>query len=308
MIIDAHCYLSRELPPAELLRVMDEGGVNRTVLFAEAFEPPPAEVPTRLLLSALGPICRARYNRLVEKRDPCPEAGPSDWCGTADRPDNEGVAEAVAAHPDRFIGFVFVNPADPQHPDIMELYLESGFKGVKVHPWLHGFNVERELFLAAKRCGELGVPVLLHLGGSRPTGLSVIDLADRLPATSFILAHAGLPYYSALWRAARLRPNIYFDLSGPYMSAELLRVVASNVPPGRLLFASGGPHGLRLPEGGHSYSAVRSWIEALPLPGAALEAILGGNLRRILSLDDDAWRREEVRARLVGASGTPGDR
>lgn len=287
MILDSHCHLAAELGPAELIRVMDDGEVDRAVLVAEAVEtlPPTPGEPLGFgpgfLASPLGLLGRLRYRLLVQ--DGRLKVGRA-WYRTVAAPDNETVASAVRANPDRFIGFAFVNPLDPGHLDAVDRYLASGFRGVKVHAWFHRFSLTRGLGPVAERCGEHGVPMLLHLGGSRRTGLSVLELADRFPVTNFIVAHAGLPYYVPLWRAVRTHPNLYFDLAGPYMSADFLRVVARHVPPGRLLFASGSPYGLRTPDGGHSYARLKGWVRDLGLGKEAEKAVYGGNLARLAGL------------------------
>lgn len=313
MIVDAHCHLSAELPATELVRVMDEGGVDKAVLLAELLEPgetvtaprPRRPFPgltqsggvgvysgraarepdlgslvsTRTLLSPLHFLERTRYAGAVQ--DGCLNLGPSRL-RIRHEPDNGPVEEALRAYPDRFLAFVTVNPQDPSSTDVVGRYLAKGFSGVKVHAWYHGVDLVRQLYRSARLCGRAGRPVLLHLGGTYRTGLAVIELANRLPATNFILAHAGLPYYHDLWQAARTHPNLYFDLAGPYMSAELVLHIASRVPPGRLLFASGGPVGLRRADGGHSYSKVRYWIDLLQLGGEARKAVLGENLLRLI--------------------------
>lgn len=301
MLVDAHCHLTPDFGPSALIRAMDEANVERAVLVAHTLDSvspgglPPALIG-RLLTPYLNPIGRYQYSRKVR----------NGHLLTADRrldilptPDNDAVREAVRACPDRFIGFALVNPADPGHLKVVERHFSTGFRGVKVHAWHHRANLLRSIDPLARACGEAGYPLLIHLGGNFKGGASVLRLADRFPATNFILAEAGVPYYQAVWRATREHANLYFDLSGPDMPGELLRLLTLHVPPGRLLFASGGPGGLGGRGGGYSYEGVKRRLEALGLGGEAERAVKGGTLMRLIGL-------ARPTARLAYASETHG--
>jgi len=299
MVVDAHCHLAPELPAAELVRVMDGAGVTQTVLVARTVDPLPSPGPA--FLSPVGPAGRLRYVNLVQ--DGLVRAG-GRVLPVVGRPDNEAVASAVAAYPDRFIALASVNPRLPGCLAEIDRCFNRGFRGVKVHAWHHDVDLARDLPPVAGRCAEAGLPILLHLGGSRRTGLALLELLDRFPTVNFIAAHAGLPYHRALWTAARSYANLYFDLAGPHISPELARLMARSVPPGRVLFASGGPDGLRDAGGGHSYSRPRRCAEEYlgPSPGRqARDAVLGGNLLRLVRLarPTDHWS---------AAAGNPGGR
>jgi len=302
VIIDAHCHLTAELPAADLAKVMDQGGVDKAVLLAEGLESVPPDRPTpvpgsrsprqpgswplpglsiRTLMSPLNPLGRFRYASFIE--DGVLRDG-KRYYRVIPTPDNEPVAAASDHYPNRFIPFVYVNPNDPAHTDVVDHYLARGFRGVKVNAWFHNVDLGSALSKVARRCGDAGRPVLIHLGGTRRTSLSVFELIDRYPTTDFIMAHAGIPCYSWLWRAARIHPNLYFDLSGPFMTAELVNLIAARVPPGRLLFASGCPQGLRTAGGGHDYAGIRPWVDSLEVSAEARRAILGGTLQRLVGL------------------------
>ncbi len=323
MIVDAHCHLTAELPAASLAKVMDRGGVDMAVILAEAVGPVPLSrrggvVPGTIsafgpdpgpfygltlqpLLSRASLLARLGYDRRT--RGGLARAGPFLF-PIIPNPDNGPLAAALEAYPRRFIAFATVNPNDPGYVDEIDRRLGQGFRGVKVNAWYHRVDLRRSLAAAARRCSEAGYPLLVHLGGRRRDGLAILELADHYPATAFIIAHAGLPFYRTLWRAAAYHPNLYFDLAGPYMSAELAEAIALKVPPGRLLFASGGPIGLRAAGGGYSYAAAKRWVErwsASRVNAEAARAVLGGNLLRLVRL-------ASPKARTTAAAGSPGGR
>jgi predicted TIM-barrel fold metal-dependent hydrolase len=62
-------------------------------------------------------------------------------------PDNESVATALKEHPDRFLGWIFVNPNGKN--DILQEYEKwkdtPGFIGVKAHPWRQFSEIDFKL-------------------------------------------------------------------------------------------------------------------------------------------------------------------
>jgi len=316
VIVDGHCHPLEGPGLQGLLRLMREAGVERAVLFPPALEPLPEETgrppdgwsrTASLWPSAVTSVnwlARRCYQRLAQTKGRL-RLG-ARWYRVLSGPDNAPVAAAVSAHPDRFVGFAYVNPAEPDHLDTALSFLGAGFKGVQVNAWLDRFDVAQDLYPLARLCGERGYPVHIQLGGTRRTGWSLVELADRLPGTNFIIAHAGLPYGPSIWRAARTRPNLYFDLAPPFVDEGLLELVARRVPPGRLIFASGGAAGLRTPEGDYSYRDLMARMRNLPLVGRAVKAVMGENLWRLLEAGP---LERELRARLWAyASGSPGGR
>lgn len=301
MVVDAHCHLGAGLPAAKLVGVMDQGGIDKCVLLAPAAEritPDQTDPAPRRAGGPnsrpkwVAPVCEpplglvARFRYQNQARDGLVRIGRAVFRAVA-HPDNDSVAAAMAAHPGRFIGFASVNPTDPGHLVETDRCFRAGFRGVKVQAWLHRVDVRRQLPPLAKRCAEAGYPLLVHLGGNRRTGLGIMEVVDRFPSVSFIIAHGGIPYHQILWQAARTRANLFFDLAEPFLSARLVGQLASAVPPGRLLFGSGGPAGLRTAEGGHSYAAAKRRMEDCLAPRIcpeAREGVFGATLLRLVGL------------------------
>ncbi len=145
---------------------------------------------------------------------------------------NDHLAEAVAAHPDRFAGLATLPTSDPPAA-VLELeraVTELGFKGAMIHGHTLGRFLDEPDFWPILECAEsLGVPLYLHpaplpaavvaayYSGLDPdvaralsmaawgwhveTGLHALRLVvagvfDRFPALQFILGHMGenLPF------------------------------------------------------------------------------------------------------------------
>ncbi len=325
MTLDAHCHLTAGFGVSQLLEFMNAGGIQRAVLLAStmgsvpldqagkprpipAGDSTPDPYPSGRSRDALDgrPVPfnppafpgLVRYNSLV--RNGLVKRGKS-WFAVEQVPDNEPIAAALAAHPDRFLGFATVNPNDPGHLDTIDRSFARGFRGVKIHAWHHKVDIRRSLGKVASRCGEAGFPVLMHLGGTYRTGLAILELAERFPATNFILAHGGVPFNFVLWRACRTTPNLYFDTAGPDITWGQLARLAVSVPPGRIVFASGAPGALRGPDGKFGAGPATEWVRSLPVGGEARRAILGETLLRLVGLEPSTESRS-------AASGSHGGR
>jgi uncharacterized protein len=194
---------------------------------------------------------------------------------------NDKLAEFVAAHPGRLTGFANVHPRRAEAAgEVRRAVTELGMKGVKFHPWLQGFSpVESFMNPIAEVCAELNVPMIFH-DGTPPytTPLQIALLAERYPELTVILGHSGL---LDLWPealvAARRNENVWLCLCGPPTAA--LQKLVDAVPHERIVFGSDIGFG-RDYQARHRIEQVR----VLDLAKDSLDAILGGNAARLLSL------------------------
>ena len=284
MVIDSHAHLEEEIPAGKLIELMDRDGVDRSVVFAGAMERIPS-TPDRLLsffrfllTSPLGVVGRRIYNRFVRGGDLVVSGKPYHIFRD---PDNDTVGEQVARHPDRLLFYAFINPKGSR--DAVEVLEDcrSRFdvRGVKTHAWFHTFDPATDLVPLARRCVDLGLPLLIHLGGSARTGNAEALLA-ACPGLKLILAHAGIPYFQRIWPLLDRYPDLHLDVSGPYLNAPKVEEVVRAVGSRRVLFGTDGPYGLRT-EGGYSYRPMMEWIERLPIPDGEKEDIFSGNFLRL---------------------------
>ena len=135
---------------------------------------------------------------------------------------NDYVANIMKEYPERFIGFVGIDPRRGKEA-INELERgidELGFKGVKLWP-LTGFYPDGlQFYPFYERVEELGVPILCHTGIG-PTGtylkycrpMYVDTIAVDFPKIKIIMAHIGFPWTSEAIAVAAKNPNVYFDIS-----------------------------------------------------------------------------------------------
>ncbi len=289
MIIDAHCHLDmEENPPEKMIQFMDAGGVDKIVLFAAACENLPS-IPEallwlgrQLLLSPFAGAARYLYEDATKSRPGKLKTG-GKFYDIHPYPDNALVAQAIEKFPDRFIGFVFLNPKN--NPKVMEqleqAIQEYNMKGVKVHPWFHDYDPGKLLKNVARRCQELGLPLLIHMG-SRPDTSNIAELIQEFPNLKLILAHLGIPWFKESWERARKYPNVYLDISGPYLAAGLVKKAIQIVGPEKLIYGTDAPYGLRNKAGSWTYTQSKAWVEDLPISQENKDKIFSGNILKLL--------------------------
>jgi predicted TIM-barrel fold metal-dependent hydrolase len=296
VIIDSHAHFDpRILDASRVLAKMDAAGVDRVVLIPTMNDPLPA-TPERLLAvmrrlsgSAAGRvIVEATHRALLTPEGDLRLSG--QVFSIYDRPDNEAVARVVAEHPQRFLGWIFLNPRNnPRVLDELERWRQvPGMIGIKLHPHWHDYRTEI-LGPVLSRAEELGLPILIHLGFRKRGDFR--DICGRHPKLKVISAHAGFPFYRDLWAYRGAYPNLYVDLSSPYIDEALARAAVDAMGPERCLYGTDAPYGFHEDDGSYDYGEIRRWVERMPVSSAMQERIFGANF-----------------CELVPAAGTPGQR
>jgi len=206
----------------------------------------------------------------------------------------EWVSQYVRGHEDRLLAVGSVNPRETPGAAARAAYLfeELGIRMLKIHPphqlfaangYRDGDEALRQVYATAERFGR---PVMIHTGTSVFPGarnrfadpMAADDVAIDFPRLSIILAHAGRPLYmpTALFLARR-HENVHLDLSG--------------IPPKKLLeylprleeIADKCLWGTDWPSPG--VTSMRRNVEdfsALPLSDEAKRKILWDNAQRLL--------------------------
>jgi predicted TIM-barrel fold metal-dependent hydrolase len=182
--------------------------------------------------------------------------------------DHASVIAAVQRFPQRFFGYMMVNPAAPNAVTYVERALESGhMHALCFFPAMHRYSIQDDrvsklLDLAAAKpgtiafvhCGvlsvgvrkKLGLPSLFDMRFSNPVDLHAVAL--RYPHLRFVVPHFGAGYFREALMLCDLCPNVYLDTSSSnswmrYEEAQLdLRAVFRRAlevaGPKRLLFGS----------------------------------------------------------------------
>lgn len=187
---------------------------------------------------------------------------------------NAELAQLIARHPDRLIGFAFVHSARDQGrivPMLERAVTQWGFRGIKVHG--HEAMPTREVCEAAR---AYRFPLLVDVAGKT----SVIEmLAPEYRDVNFIVPHLGS--FADDWRAHQQvvdqlvhHPNVYGDTSGVRQFDYIVQAV-KRAGPRKVIFGSDGPWlhpGVEIEK-----------IRLLGLPPRKEALILGGNAVRLLT-------------------------
>jgi len=202
---------------------------------------------------------------------------------------NGDVAQIVAEHPGRFIGAASLDPTSRKGAcDTITQALKDGFKLVNIEPGSYPVPMyadDRRLYPIYAHCEDLGVPVIMMVGGTAGPDLSYSDpirtdrvLAD-FPQLPVVVAHGGWPWVNEILHVAFRRPNLYLspDMYFSRMPGwEEYVKAADGFLADRMLYASSFPF--------CPVKDYKQWFEALPIRPDNLRKVMGGNARRLLGL------------------------
>ncbi len=226
--------------------------------------------------------------------------------------DEDSVATAVAAFPERFFGAFMFDPTKPDAEarakrafDDLKLRVACLFPAMQQYSIAENEGARAVVALAAERpgtavfvhCGALSVGIRKKLGLKSPfdmrrsNPLDIYKLAAEFPAAKFIVPHFGAGMFRETMMLADLCPNVFIDTSSsnkwmnyeaslvdlPTIFKRALAVVGHE----RLLF---GTDSSFFPRGWHEaifYSQVNALVE-VGVSEEQAQAIFGGNLRRLL--------------------------
>ena len=259
MIIDAHMHYGTDpaiaehliVPyvqydePESIIRMLDEYGMDRGVLL------PPDRI--------LNPPTDFNY-----------------------REANEAVSRAVAAHPDRLIGAIRLNPLFGEAfiwETVRYFVEERGLRGIKMVARADFYNpsslkVVGPVFEAAAR---YDIPILYHSGHpSRDLPSLQGHAARQYPQVKVIIAHIGLhDFLTETILVCKETANVFADMSQawPYDIKAFVRAVGAE----RLMYGSDAPFQSPLVE--------RIKVEECHFSDSELELIFHKNAERIWGFD-----------------------
>jgi len=223
--------------------------------------------------------------------------------------DAASVGAAVGRHPDRFVGFFMVDPAQPRALVSSTYAVDNeGLRAICLFPAMHRYSIQDErakkvIEIAAERpgtavfvhCGVLSVGVRKKLGlpspfdmrFSNPLDLHAIALA--YPHVPFIVPHFGAGMLREALMLADLCPNVLLDTSSsngwikyqPGLTlADVFRQALAVAGPDRLLF---GTDSSFFPRGWVKdvYEQQTRALEEIGASAETREKIFGGNFERL---------------------------
>ncbi len=195
---------------------------------------------------------------------------------------NDAMVELQRSHAGLIYGYCLVNPNYTEHA-LAEIArrVEQGMVGVKLAASRRADDPL--LDPVARAAAEHGLPILHHVwqhrrrdwpGQEASDAADLVALARRHPQTQFILAHlGGGGDWSHSLRAVRGVSNVWIDLSGSGVDADMVEQALEQPGPDRLLWGAD----LTLDTG---WAKLR-YLESLGVSPGDLERIRIGNARAI---------------------------
>lgn len=188
---------------------------------------------------------------------------------------------------ERIVPFPSIHPADPEAVSRVRELAESGFRGLKMHPYYQDFAIdEPRMFPIYETVRESGLILLMHTGFDMAfprvriaDPVRIVRVAERFPGLLFVASHLGAwDDWDEVRRRFLGRP-IYTDISfaAPYLSSDELRAFIEAHPREYLLFGTDSPWA--------DPAELLARIRALDLPSETEYALLEGNARRLLDLE-----------------------
>ncbi|MFE4076071.1 MULTISPECIES: amidohydrolase family protein [Peribacillus] len=285
MIIDCHFHVDETMLTLEkMIEGMDKNDVTKTALIApmngtmfelDSIFQQGLQHLFRFLILNVPQIGLGIYDGLV-KDGYLKLYGNSYKIFT--KPDNDIVATAIDRFPDRFLGWVAVNPMTHVSVEEVELYLNKpGFIGVKAHPFMHEYNI-KALDPVAAMCETRGIPMIIHLS-SEPDSYKY--LPENYPELKLIYAHAGLPFWKKLWNYVKNQPNVFVDTSSDYLNPSIVKKAVESLGYRKVLYGCDGPYGMKK-FNEYDYLTKKSWVDSLQIPDNQKEYILGKNFLALI--------------------------
>ncbi|WP_433526555.1 amidohydrolase family protein [Nocardia pseudovaccinii] len=255
LIIDAHSHVHD--PLADHIALLDEAGVDKTILFMTRPHPERA----------------GNLTELREEMDLLTQALTGGALGreTARRE----LDAAIAAYPERFIGFASVPLDTPDADAIVERdVVGRGLRGIGelTPPPDRAALIEPVLRAATDHDG---LPVVVH--GAAPTTAAdlrtLTDLARRYPRVPLVVSQLGGAHWMDAIELVRDTPNMYLELSTASI-VFAVRLAIAEIPE-RTLFGSDAPYG--------DLVIARITVERATRSPDVRELVLGATAQQLLS-------------------------
>ncbi|MEU5666186.1 amidohydrolase family protein [Streptomyces longwoodensis] len=259
MIIDAHSHVHD--PVEAHVGLLEEAGADRAVLFGTRPHPERA-----------GDLASLRREMAVLEKALGGRAGTVEAYRGAWRE----LDAALAAYPDRFIGFLSVPlglGAEETAAIVEQEVLGRGLRGIgELTPPPGGAALVEPVLRAAADQGRL--PVVVH--GSAPTTAddltTLATLAGRYPGVPLVVSQLGGQHWMQAVELVRDTPNMYLELSTANV-VFAVRVAIKEIPD-RTLFGSDAPYGDPV--------LARALVERVTSPGDVRDLVLGGTIAELL--------------------------
>jgi uncharacterized protein len=139
-------------------------------------------------------------------------------CVNGWRREYTAIVAGAKKHPDVVIPYGRINPDDAGAAAEVDYFGENGARGIKLHSPQQDWDNER-YFPIYERIERRGMMALFHtgittLGMARMRPSFIHTISVKFPELYILGAHLGNPWYAEAAEVARLRPKVYWDVTG----------------------------------------------------------------------------------------------
>jgi len=195
--------------------------------------------------------------------------------------------DMVQRHGARLGGMLWINPHDPAWAEDVPLAVRHKFYGIKIHPVLDHYAVDRAALDRVFACArEHGWPILTHtdVDGTPMSASCYEPLIQAYPDVVLILAHLRL---GAIPLAKRYT-SVYLDTT--YVDPAMVEIGVDALGPDKILFGSDAAEGFDVgrapgrPRPPRSYAGLIAGLRERGIPESALEKIVYHNAHAVFNL------------------------
>jgi uncharacterized protein len=139
-------------------------------------------------------------------------------CVNGWRREYPAILQGAEKYPDTVIPYGRVSVDDPNVLAEIEYFAANGARGIKLHTPMRDWDDER-YFPIYEQIEKHGMMALFHTGITTP-GMPrmrpsfLLTISVKFPNLYILGAHLGNPWYTEAAEVARLRPRVYWDVTG----------------------------------------------------------------------------------------------
>jgi len=158
---------------------------------------------------------------------------------------NREIAEVIAEHPDRLLGYWVINPNYPEQMEreLAELDSFEGFVGFKFHPGMHSYKLDGDAYRPAlEYANERGLAVLSHTWAGDSCGpKQVRAVAEAFPNVRLLMGHSCHGDFVEGAKVARDHEHVYCELCAAYAQRGSIEIMVEHCGSHKILFGTDHP-------------------------------------------------------------------
>lgn len=205
---------------------------------------------------------------------------------------NNSVIEFCHQFPDKFIGFVGLDPLKGMAAieELKHDVNEEGMRGAAIDPYLARIFVnDAKYYPIYSKCCELNIPLIIATGPGSLVPNAVIDhvapryidyVARDFPELKIIVSHGGYPWVNEMITVAQRNANVFLELSEYefFPQSDAYIEAANTILSDKIMYASAHPF--------VDFKVALKNYEQLPFKPEVREKIMYKNAAKVLGLPD----------------------